>query len=163
MAVKGEILFKDAEGNDLEGPRPNGSCTVLEFSQAIKLPTDYTTGQVTGSRIYEPFIILKEIDKLTPFMFQYCAEGQVLKSVEISLFEIAEATGKETVYFKYTLDNARVVEVENLMPTSVEANKLNISHLERVHLVAESVQWEHVKGSTMFQDQGFFSFKIPGS
>jgi type VI secretion system secreted protein Hcp len=161
MAVKGEILFKDSEGNDLEGPRPNGSCTVLEFSQKIKLPTDSSTGQVTGSRMYEPFMILKEIDKLTPFMFQYCAEGQVFKSVVISLYEIAEATGKETVYFKYTLTNARVIEVEDMMPSSVETAKLTVAHLERIHLVAESAEWEHVKASTLFSDQGFFSFKLP--
>ncbi len=41
MAVKGEVIFKDDEGNDLEGPRPTNSCTVLEFSQTVKLPTDY--------------------------------------------------------------------------------------------------------------------------
>ncbi len=161
MAVKGEILFKDAEGNDLEGPRPNGSCTVLEFSQKIKLPTN-TNGEVTGSRIYEPFMVLKEIDKLTPFMYQYCAEGQVFQSVVISLYEIAEATGKETVYFKYTLTNARVIEVEDMMPSSAETSKMDIAHLERIHLVAESAEWEHVKASTLFSDQGFFSFKLPG-
>jgi type VI secretion system secreted protein Hcp len=161
MAVKGEILFKDSEGNDLEGPRPNGSCTVLEFAEGIKLPFDQATGQVTGSRLYEPFMVMKEIDKLTPFMFQYCAEGKAFQSIEISLYEIAEATGKETVYFKYTMSNARLVSVENIMP-SAELSKMNVSHLERVNIVAESIRWEHIKGKTEFDDQGFFSFKIPG-
>ncbi len=161
MAVKGEIKFKDAEGNDLEGPRPNKSCTILEFAQKVRLPVTEGTGQVTGSRIYDPFMIVKEIDKLTPFMFQYCAEGKVFKNVEVSLYEIAEATGKETVYFKYTLTNARVVEVENMMPSTVDNTKQTIAHLERVAMVAESVEWEHVKGSTMFSDQGFFSFQLP--
>ena len=160
MAVKGEVLFKDAEGNDLEGPRPNGSCTVLEFNQVVKLPFERSTGQVTGSRMYEPFMIMKEIDKLTPFMYQYCAEGKVFKSIGISLFEIAEATGKETVYFKYTLSNARLVSVENFMPPSIDNPKLNVAHLEKIHVVAESAEWEHVKGSTMFADQGFFSFRV---
>lgn len=160
MAVKGEILFKDAEGNDLEGPRPNGSCAVLEFSQVVKLPIERSTGQVTGSRMYEPFMVMKEIDKLTPFMFQYCAEGKVLKSIVISLYEIAEATGKETVYFKYTLTNARLVSVENFMPPSYDSPKLNVAHLEKISIVAESAEWEHVKGSTMFSDEGFFSFRV---
>jgi type VI secretion system secreted protein Hcp len=162
MAVKGEILFKDDSGNDLEGPRPNGSCTVLEFSQLLKLPTDVSTGQITGSRIYEPFMVMKEIDKLTPLMFQYCAEGKAFKSVVISLYEIAEATGKETVYFKYTLSNVRLVSIENLMPSSVETTRMNIAHLEKIQLVAESAEWEHVKGKTEFSDQGFFSFRLPG-
>ena len=78
MAVKGEIKFKDAEGNDLEGPRPNGSCTVLEFSQRLRLPYTEGTGQVTGSRIYDPFTILKEIDKLTPFMSSTAHKGRYL-------------------------------------------------------------------------------------
>ena len=161
MAVKGEVIFKDAEGNELEGPRSNKSCTVLEFFQRVKLPTDIQTGQVTGSRIYDPFEITKEIDKLTPFMFQYCAEGKAFQSVEISLYEIAEATGKETVYFKYTLTNVRLTSVENLMPSSAEATKLNIAHLEKIKLVAESIEWEHVKASTEFADVGFFAFKLP--
>lgn len=160
MAVKGEILLKDAEGNDLEGPRPNGSCAVLEFNQAVKLPFERSTGQVTGSRTYDPFMVMKEIDKLTPFMYQYCAEGKIFKSVVISLYEIAEATGKETVYFKYTLTNARLVAVENFMPASIDNPKINVAHLEKIYMVAESAEWEHVKGSTMFADQGFFSFKV---
>lgn len=160
MAVKGEILFKDAEGNDLEGPRPNGSCTVLEFNNTIKLPYERSTGQVTGSRMYEPFMVLKEIDKLTPFMYQFCAKGASFKTIVISLYEIAEATGKESVYFKYTLSNARLVAVENFMPPSYDNPKINVAHLEKIHLVAESIHWEHVKGNTEYEDSGFFSFKI---
>jgi type VI secretion system secreted protein Hcp len=161
MAVKGEVLFKDAEGNELEGPRANKSCTVLEYFHQVKLPTDLHSGQVTGSRIYDPFTIVKEIDKLTPFMYQYCAEGKAFQSVVISLYEIAEATGKETVYFKYTLTNARLTAVEDMMPPSTEASKSNVSHLEKIQLVAESIEWEHVKGSTQFADEGFFAFKLP--
>jgi type VI secretion system secreted protein Hcp len=160
MAVKGEILFKDDAGNNLEGPRPNGSCTVLEFNVQLRLPHDNSSGQITGSRIYDPFEVVKEIDKLTPFMFQYCAEGKAFQIVEVSLYEIAEATGKETVYFKFTLSNARVVLVENMMPATYEATQHTIAHLEKIQLVAESIKWEHVKGKTEFDDHGFFSIKI---
>ena len=160
MAVKGTILFKDAEGNELEGPRLDKSCTVLEFTEQLKLPYDRSSGSVTGSRIYEPFMVLKEIDKLTPFMYQYCAEGKLFKSIVISLYEIAEATGKETVYFTYTLTNARLVSVENYMPSAFEADKMSVAHLEKISFIPESIEWEHKKGSTMFSDQGFFSFKI---
>ena len=162
MAVKGTILFKDDEGNELEGPRADKSCTVLEFSEGIKLPVDKTSGQVTGSRMYEPFVVLKEIDKLTPFMFQYCAEGKAFQSIVISLYEIAEATGKETVYFLYTLTNARLISVENYMPAAFESDRMSVAHLEKIAIVSESVEWEHKKASTMFSDQGFFSFRMPG-
>lgn len=162
MAIKGTILFKDNAGNELEGPRSDKSCTVLEFSIQLKLPYEKTSGQVTGSRMYEPFTVLKEIDKITPFMYQYCAQGGVFKSVVISLYEIAEATGKESVYFTYTLTNARLVSVENYMPSAFEADRMSVAHLEKIALFPESIDWEHKKGATMFTDQGFFSFRIPG-
>ena len=47
------------------------------------------------------------------------------------------------------------------MPSTVENSKQTIAHLERVAMVAESVDWEHVKASTLFSDQGFFSFQLP--
>ncbi len=48
-----------------------------------------------------------------------------------------------------------------MMPTSAEDTKLNVAHLEKIQLVAESIQWEHVKSSTEFADVGFFAFKLP--
>lgn len=161
MAVKGTILFKDEGGNELEGPRLDKSCTVLEFSVQLKLPYDRTSGQVTGSRMYEPFVVVKEIDKITPFMFQYCAQGKLFKSIVISLYEIAEATGKETVYFTYTLTNARLVSAENYMPSAFEADRMSVAHLEKISIIPESIEWEHKKGSTLFIDEGFFSFRMP--
>ena len=159
MAIKGTVLFTDAQGNDLEGPRPDKSCTVWEFENALTLPYDKTSARVTGSRMYEPFFIVKEIDKLTPFMFQYCAEGKLFKSIVISLYEIAEATGKETVYFTYTLKNALLVSVDNYMPTVTQADKLSIAHLEKIGIMPESIVWEHKKAATIFEDDGFFQFK----
>ena len=64
MAVKGEIIIKNHEGSELEGPRENNSCLVFEFEHQVYLPYDKEENKIQGSRRISAFSIVKDIDKL---------------------------------------------------------------------------------------------------
>jgi type VI secretion system secreted protein Hcp len=156
MAVKGEVIFYDNGGSEMPGPRANKSTILYEFIQECKLPYQRGANIPSGSRSYEPVVVVKQIDKLTPLLWKCLTEGAVLKKVEIILYEISEAIGSETPYFKYTLENARIASIVNWMPPQYDDEEEIVGHLEKVSLVAQVYNWEHLTAKTLHVDEGFF-------
>lgn len=156
MAVKSEVIFYDDGGSEFPGPRPNKSSIAYEFSQACRLPFQKGSVVPSGSREYEQFTILKQIDKTTPLLWKTLCEGAELKKVEVILYEIGEKTGSETPYFKYTLDSARIAGIRNWQPSSFEGEVEEVGHLEEISLVAQTYNWEHLTAKTLHSDQGYF-------
>ena len=91
MAFKGEVYIEGPDG-PLEGPRENGTSLVYEFVHEVYLPYETETNRVQGSRRITAFSLTKDIDKITPVLFQYCCEGTKLKKVTIVLYKIKEAS-----------------------------------------------------------------------
>lgn len=143
MAFKGELYVEGPEG-ELEGPRENKSSNVYEFSHEVSLPYDTEQNLPQGSRRLTAFTLTKDIDKLTPTLYQYCCNGTLLPKVTIVLYKIKDAM--EVPYFNYTLENVRIVSVKNYMPsTKYEANA-DIGHLEEMKLLANTFTWNNEVG-----------------
>jgi type VI secretion system secreted protein Hcp len=155
MAVKGEIIIKNHEGSELEGPRENNSCLVFEFEHQVYLPYDKEENKIQGSRRISAFSIVKDIDKLTPQLYDIVCNGRKCTEIKIILYRIAAETGEEEEYFNYTLEDAKIVSVENWMPsTKIEANE-NIGHLEKVTMLAKKFTWSFLDGGIEYQEEAF--------
>ena len=100
MAVKGEIKFKNHEGNELQGPRDNGSSLVYEFGHEVYLPYEKEENKIQGSRKITAFNVVKAIDPLTPQLYQIVCNGQMCKEIEITLYRIGMQTGDGRNYLR---------------------------------------------------------------
>lgn len=154
MAIRGEVIFKG-----IKGPREDESSVIYAFNQKCSLSMDRYTGIPTSSRAYEPFTVLKEINRATPELWKALTTGQILDSVEITLYEIAKETGTETAYFKYTLKKARITSITDYMPSTFDDTGNIIGHLEEVAMLANEYDWEHMTESTEHADYNFFNAK----
>ena len=155
MAMKGEVLVFNHENTQLEGPRENKSSMVFEFEHEVYLPYDREENKIQGSRRVSAFTITKDIDKLTPQLYEIVCKGRTCKKVEIKLYRIAAEGGDEEEYFNYILEDARIISVENLMPsTKVEENE-NIGHLEKVKFLARSFTWKFLEGGVEYTEISF--------
>jgi type VI secretion system Hcp family effector len=160
MAFKGEVFFEGPDG-ELQGPRDNGTSLVFEFNHEVYLPYDQETNLVQGSRRLSAFSLTKEIDKVTPILFQYCCEGTTLPTVTIILYKIKEAS--EVPYFNFILGNARITSVNTLMPTTKKQENENVGHLEVIKILAETFEMNNEptdelgrgSGSPTYQEQQF--------
>ena len=138
MAFKGELLVEGPDG-ELEGPRENGTSMVYEYNHEVYLPFEMETNTVQGSRRITAFSLTKDVDKITPILYQYCCEGTKLPKVLVVLYKIKEAS--EVPYFNYTMENVTIVSVKNIMPTTKEKKNENVGHLEEVKFMAENFTW----------------------
>ncbi|MFH1197532.1 MAG: type VI secretion system tube protein TssD [bacterium] len=155
MAVKGEIMIWNHEGNQLEGPRENKSSLVFEFNHQVYLPYDKEENKIQGSRRISAFSIVKDIDKLTPQLYDIVCNGRKCTKIQIVLYRIAADTGEEEEYFHYLLEDAKIISVENWMPsTKIEANE-NIGHLEKVNMLARTFAWKYLDGGIEYQESAF--------
>jgi type VI secretion system secreted protein Hcp len=155
MAVKGEILFWNHEGTQLEGPRENGSSLVFEFDHSVYLPFEQDENKIQGSRRIGAFEIVKDIDRLTPQLYEMVCMGRSCEKILITLYRINQTGGDEEPYFTYSLENAKIVSVDNYMPsTKIEENE-HLGHQEKVKLLAKKFTWEYLDGGIKYTEEAF--------
>jgi len=155
MAVKGEILVKNHEGTQLEGPRENGSSLVFEFDHMVYLPYDQEENKIQGSRRIGAFELVKDIDSLTPQLYEMVCLGRTCDEVVITLYRINQEGGDEEEYFKYTLESAKIVSVENYMPSTKILENENLGHQEKVRFLAKKFTWEYLEGGIIYSEESF--------
>jgi type VI secretion system secreted protein Hcp len=154
MAMKGEITVQNHEGTQLEGPRENGSSLVFEFTHQVYLPFDQEENRVQGSRRIGAFTVIKDIDKLTPQLYEMVCLGRNCTEVLITLYKINEE-GDESPYFAYKLENAKIVSVQNYMPSTKYPENENVGHLEKVEFLAKTFTWEFMEGGVIYTEEAF--------
>ncbi len=152
MAVKGEVLFKDASGTELTGPRENKTSLVYEFSHEVYLPFETEENRIQGSRRITAFELVKNIDSLTPQLYQISCNGTTCEEIKVTLYRIAEQSGEEEPYFNYLLTKARIVSVLNWMPPTYIPENESIGHLEKLKIIAQQITWEYLEGGVTYTE-----------
>ena len=154
MAMKGELTVQNHEGTQLEGPRENGSSLVFEYEHTVYLPYDTEENKIQGSRRIGAFTLIKDVDQLTPQLYEMVALGRTCTEVIITLYKINEE-GDESPYFNYRLEEAKIVSVDNYMPSTKYVENENVGHLERVKFLAKVFTWEYLDGGIMYTERSF--------
>jgi len=155
MAVKGEILIKNHEGNVLPGPRENETSLVYEFNHEVYLPYEKEENKIQGSRKITAFEIIKAIDQVTPQLYQIVCKGQMCQGIELTLYRIGMESGEEEKYFKYILNDAKIVSVSNWMPPTYDPANEGVGHLEKVKMLAKEFKWEFIDGGISYMEKAF--------
>jgi type VI secretion system Hcp family effector len=153
MAVKGEIIITNHEGNVLEGPRENNSSLIFEFNHEVYLPYDKEENKIQGSRRITAFTVVKDIDKLTPQLYDIVCNGRKCNEIKIILYRIAYDTGEEEEYFHYILEEAKIISVLNYMPITKKEENVDIGHLEELKLLAKKFTWKYLEGGIEYEEE----------
>ena len=155
MAIHAYMMLKDDQGNDVTGSVTvsgrEGSIEVLAFDHQLRIPTDNDTGELTGTRKHEPFVITKAYDAATPYLYKACSNGQTLQNLVLSWYKIDE-TGTEVEYFRHTLEGVKVTSVKPSMANVKDLDKERYPHLEDVSIRYQKITWTFLDGNIEFSD-----------
>jgi type VI secretion system secreted protein Hcp len=132
---------------------------VFEIEHHIHQPVDTTTGQATGVRVHHPMRIVKVIDKASPGFHKAMCTGQNLAEVALSFYRIDPNTRSEAEYYRITLKNARIVDVQPYMPMSFVPTNESYRHMEQVSFVYEEIEWNWLVDSVVEMDK----WRAPGA
>ena len=155
MAIPAYMWLKDDQGNDVKGSvtvaEREGSIEILHFDHELRIPTDNDTGELTGTRKHEPFVITKAVDAATPYMYKACSNGQTLKQLELKWYRIDD-TGTEREYFRHTLEDVKITSITPTMHNVKDLDKERYPHLETVHMRYKRITWTYLDGNIEFSD-----------
>ncbi|NWL18284.1 Hcp family type VI secretion system effector [Pseudomonas umsongensis] len=155
MATPIHLWLQDDGGAEIKGPVTikdrEGTIEILALDHSLYIPTDSSTGKVTGTRIHAPLQFTKEVDASSPYLYKAVTTGQTLASAEFKWYRINDA-GDEAEYFITKLENVKVVKVAPKMHDSKDATKEKHNHLEQVELRYEKVTWTYLDGTIVHSD-----------
>ena len=126
---------------------------VFEIEHHIHQPQDATTGQATGVRVHSPLRVVKTVDKATPGFHKAMCTGENLPKVELMFYRIDPASRGEVEYYRITLTNARIVDIQPYMPMSFVPANESYRHMEQVSMVYEEIEWNWLPDSTIETDR----------
>ncbi len=155
MAIPAYMWLKDDQGGDIQGSvtvaEREGSIEVLHFDHELRIPTDNDTGELTGTRKHEPFVITKAVDSSTPYIYKACSNGQTLKQLELKWYRIDD-TGTEKEYFCHKLEDVKIVSITPTMHNVKDLDKERYPHLETVCIRYKRITWTYLDGNIEFSD-----------
>ncbi|MHA7845636.1 Hcp family type VI secretion system effector [Serratia sp. D1N4] len=153
MAVPVHMWLKDDGGASIKGSSDvrdrEGSIELRGLTHNLNIPTDSNTGKLTGTRLHAPFLIEKEVDASSPYLYKAVATGQTLKSAEIKWYCINDA-GQEIEYFNTLLENVKIVSITPTMHDTRDCP--GTGHMESVQLRYEKITWKYVDGNIQYTD-----------
>lgn len=155
MGIPVYMFLYDDGGNIIKGGVDirgrEYSVEVLGLHHSVHIPTDNHNGKFTGTCQHLPFLIEKEIDSSSPYLYKALSTGQTLTRVELKYYRINDA-GQEVVYFTILLENVRVV---NLMPVMFDIKdpaKERFNHMEIAEFRYEKITRKYVDGNIQYAD-----------
>ena len=155
MGIPVYMFLYDDSGNIIKGgidiQGREYSVEVLGLHHSVHIPTDNHNGKFTGTRRHLPFLIEKEIDSSSHYLYKALSMGQALKRVELKYYRINDA-GQEAEYFTILLENVKVV---NLMPVMFDIKdpaKEKFNHMEIVEFRYQKITWLYLDGNIQHTD-----------
>ena len=150
MGTSANMWLIDSRGNKIIGDSKiasrHESIDIMSIEHGIHSPYDPHTGRNTSPRKHSPFSILKSIDTTTPFFNKACCNGEKIQKVDVLLYRISE-TGREEVYFKYEVNDVKVVSVIPYIHCS-----MGTPDSEQVSFIYGKIRWTHLEGNFAHED-----------
>lgn len=156
MAIPVYLWLEDDGGaiikGDVDVGGREGSIEVSEFMHSVELPIDSLTGKTTAKRLHSAYSFMKNVDNCSSFLYKALATGQRLNAAIFRFYRI-NCNGQEEEYFRTTLKNVRVTEIESFMLDAKNPQWERHDHLEYIDLAYEKITWHYLDGNIIYSDQ----------
>ncbi|OCQ51869.1 Major exported protein [Photorhabdus australis subsp. thailandensis] len=121
------------------------------YSHSLYIPTDSSTGKLTGTRVHGSMSFEKEFDRASPYLYKAVATGQTLQSANIKWYRINDA-GQEEEYFHILMSGVKIVSISPVMHNIKDPSYQHLNHLESVEIRYEKITWKYLDGNIIYSD-----------
>ncbi|TLU69469.1 type VI secretion system tube protein Hcp [Enterobacter sp. MF024] len=153
MSLPAYLFLYDENGMLLNGGSlalgREGAIEVMSSSYGVSQPVDTHTGRMTGTRQHAPYIIHKQVNKLSPYLAICICVGRRLQKAEIKYYEI-NAAGIEREIYRVTLEGVVIMSVNANHTYIPGTNSHNM--IETVSLCYNSIEWYYLDGVIKYAD-----------
>ncbi|MCI0515807.1 type VI secretion system tube protein Hcp [candidate division KSB1 bacterium] len=150
MAFKCRCYVENQDG-PIEGNMDDGSFLVFEINFEVYLPYDTEQNKATGSRRITPFTLTCEKGKQTPLIVKTLCEGQTCPKIQLDWYQIDDK-GTESIYFTTLFENAKIIQIKEIMPSTKYKDLEKIGYLDVVSFVSQNYTWTHVPSGVEYTE-----------
>lgn len=155
MAIPVYLWLTDDAGNQVKGSVDiqdrEGSIEIIELMHNVELPTDNLTGKITGKRVHGDYALIKEVDSSSPWLYKGVSTGKRFREATLKFYRI-NYNGQEEEYFRVTMEDVRVNEIEPFMFDIKNPVYEKHNHLEAFYLAYEKITWHYLDGNIIHSD-----------
>lgn len=153
MAIPAYLWLTSEKGEQIKGSvnieGREGSAEIVELMHSVNVPIDTITGQITAKCNHGDYALIKEVDSMSPYLYQGVATGKRYEKAELKFYKIDDA-GQEAEYFRTTLEGVRVSEIEPFMLNVKDPTFAKNNPLELFYLSYEKITWHHIDGNVIY-------------
>ncbi|MFV2059344.1 MAG: type VI secretion system tube protein TssD [Gammaproteobacteria bacterium] len=150
MAIPAYMTIDGIEGGVQIAGR-EGTIEVIGFDHELRIPTDSMQGAITATRKHEPLVVTKGFDKASPYLYEACANGTTLPTIEILWYEI-NTSGEEVAYFSHIIEGVKITNVTPKMHNCKDIDFERFPHLESVAFKYDTIHWTYLDGNLKVSD-----------
>ena len=155
MALNAYLRIKGEKQGELKGSVTEkgheGWIMVTGASHSLESPRDASSGLPTGTRVHEPFIIIKELDQSSPLLYNILVNSENIVEWELQ-FNQPGSTGTEVNHYTVRLADASIANIDFRMPDNKDPNLLQRAEYEEISFTYQKIQWIWNDGSITSSD-----------
>ena len=154
MALTAYLKLKGVQTGEIKGDCQQkgreGTIMIYAVDHTIEIPKDPQSGLPTGSRLHRPMSVTTSLGRSAPQIFQLCCTGERC-SAELDYYRIDEK-GQEVKYFTIKLDDAIVVETQNIKENVLLQENAPLHDMVKVSFAYGSITWREEINSIEAED-----------
>jgi type VI secretion system secreted protein Hcp len=155
MALNAYLRIKGSKQGVIQGSVTQkgreGWIMVIGASHSLESPRDASSGLPTGTRVHEPFVIIKELDRSTPLLYSMLVNGETIVEWELQFWQPGP-TGKEVNHYSVKLTDASIANIDFTMPNNKEPNLVERAEYEEISFTYQKIQWIWNEGGITSSD-----------
>ena len=144
--IRGSVTQKGREGKIL----------VTAASHNVITPRDAASGQATGKRQHQPFVITKPVDRASVPLHQVQAANENLREWELQFWtpqlKASTGAGAEVQHFTVKLTNASIASIAMQMPNTTSPDLARLETFEEVAFTYQAIEWTWTDGGIVASD-----------
>ncbi|WP_148250209.1 Hcp family type VI secretion system effector [Raoultella terrigena] len=155
MAIPVYLWLTDDSGNQVKGSVDmqdrEGSIEIIELMHSVELPADDLTGKITSKRQHGDYALIKELDSSSPYLYRSVSTGKKFRLAVLKFYRI-NYNGQEEEYFRVTMENVTINEIEPFMFDIKSPIFEKHNHLEAFYLAYKKITWHYLDGNIIHSD-----------
>jgi len=144
MALNAYLKIKGEKQGELRGSVTEkgheGWIMVMGASHSLESPRDASSGLPTGTRVHEPFVITKELDRSTPLLYNILVNGENIIEWELQFWQ-PSPTGTEINHYTVKLTDASIANIDFRMPDDTDPALMKRAEYEEISFTYQKIQW----------------------
>lgn len=154
MALNAYLRMKGQKQGEIKGSITQkgreGTMMVIAYSHEIVSPRDPASGLPTGKRMHKPLMIMKELDKATPLLYNILCHNENIPTWKLQFWtpqiKAMSGAGAEVQHYTIELENANIASIEQHMLNNKDPLLTKYVEYEKIFFTYQKITWTWMDG-----------------